>query len=230
MRAALLLASAALITAPLASAQQYDGAGAASEIDVQVESTYDVGATAVAGGNAYAFQPWFAALMYQVSGDVRYAIYAVQQTDALVAAEEALISANQRAGVAGDSYLEVGAVIGNLDIVYDWCHAHAPHIGVAASYVPQHRPHAGLPDPHWPGSELGCQVQGVSGAQRGHPVAVSQCAGHQRFGGAGSARGCGRPDRRQDHLVRRPQRHRAVLQCRQRWQLGAARSQRRAAE
>lgn len=56
MRAALLLASAALITAPLASAQQYDGGGASAEIDVQVESAYDVGATAVAGGNSYAVE------------------------------------------------------------------------------------------------------------------------------------------------------------------------------
>ena len=76
----------------------------------------------LAGGNLYDFQPWFAALMYQLTGEVRYADYAVQQTEAYVAAEEALIAGNQKAGVAFDSYLEVGAKIGNVAIVYDWCH------------------------------------------------------------------------------------------------------------
>ncbi len=76
----------------------------------------------LAGGNLYDFQPWFAALMYQLTGEGRYADYAVQQTEAYVAAEEALIAGNQRAGVARDSYLYVGAEIGSVAIVYDWCH------------------------------------------------------------------------------------------------------------
>lgn len=74
----------------------------------------------LAGSDYYAFEPWYAALMYQVTGEQRYATYAIQQTDARVAAEEALIAANQRAEVAFDSYLYVGPTIGNLALVYDW--------------------------------------------------------------------------------------------------------------
>ena len=74
----------------------------------------------LAGGNIYGFEPWYAALMYQVTGEQRYATYAIQQTDAFVASEEALINANQRATVAGDSYLEVGPIIGSLAVTYDW--------------------------------------------------------------------------------------------------------------
>ncbi len=78
--------------------------------------------TQLARGNVYAFQPWFAALMYQLTGKAVYADHAVSRTEAFVAGEEALIAANQRAKVAGDSYLEVGQTIGNLALVYDWCH------------------------------------------------------------------------------------------------------------
>lgn len=74
----------------------------------------------LAGSDYYGFEPWYAALMYQVTGEQRYATYAIQQTDARVAAEEALIAANQRADVAFDSYLYVGPTIGNLALVYDW--------------------------------------------------------------------------------------------------------------
>ena len=75
------------------------------------------------GRRAYAFQPWYAALLYQLTGDARYASYAIDETEKFVAAEEAKIAASQRATVAGDSYLEVGQYIGNVALVYDWCHA-----------------------------------------------------------------------------------------------------------
>ncbi len=75
----------------------------------------------MAGGNYWGFSPWFAALQAQVSGNVAYCRYAVDQTDAFVRSEEALIAANQRAVVAGDSYLDVGGTIGNVATVYDWC-------------------------------------------------------------------------------------------------------------
>ena len=76
----------------------------------------------VAGGDDYAFQPWFAALMYQLTGEPAYASYAIARTDAAVSAEEALIARNQPVGVADDSYLGIGDIIGNLALVYDWCH------------------------------------------------------------------------------------------------------------
>lgn len=75
----------------------------------------------LAGGSAYAFEPWFAAMLYQLTGNASYCQFAIQRTDAYVASEEALIAANQRADVAFDSYLEVGPVIGNLALVHDWC-------------------------------------------------------------------------------------------------------------
>jgi len=76
----------------------------------------------VMGRNAYAFQPWYAALMFQLTGQERYADYAITQTDAYVASEEARISKGEAASVAGDSYLEVGTFIGNVALVYDWCY------------------------------------------------------------------------------------------------------------
>ena len=74
------------------------------------------------GRSAYGFQPWYSALLFQLTGDVRYASYAIEETDKFVATEEEKIARNQRASVAGDSYLEVGQVIGNVALVYDWCH------------------------------------------------------------------------------------------------------------
>ena len=50
------------------------------------------------------------------------ASYAIDETEKFVAAEEEKIARNQRAAVAGDSYLEVGQIIGNVALVYDWCH------------------------------------------------------------------------------------------------------------
>lgn len=92
-----------------------NGTGSATRFKNMVDSQ-------LAGGNIYGFEPWYAALMYQVTGEQRYATYAIQQTDAFVASEEALIAANQRATVAGDSYLEVGPIIGSLAVVYDWAY------------------------------------------------------------------------------------------------------------
>ena len=59
MRAALLLASAALLTAPLAHAQtvsndQFDLHGTTAEMNITTDSALDVGVTAIAGANAYA--------------------------------------------------------------------------------------------------------------------------------------------------------------------------------
>ncbi len=76
----------------------------------------------LAGANAYGWESWFAALMYQLTGNTAYADLAVSSTDAFVASEEALIAASQRATVAADSYLDVGGIIGNVALVYDWCY------------------------------------------------------------------------------------------------------------
>ncbi|NOT53739.1 MAG: hypothetical protein HOP18_03960 [Deltaproteobacteria bacterium] len=73
--------------------------------------------------NYYGFEPWYAALMKQVTGVPNYCTYAVTRTETFVVSEEALIAQHQRPAVAGDSYLEVGPMIGNLALVYDWCRA-----------------------------------------------------------------------------------------------------------
>lgn len=76
----------------------------------------------LAGGNAYAYAAWYSALMGQLTGEARYCMDAVRRTETFVASEERLIAMNMRATVAGDSYLEVGPVIGSLAIVYDYCY------------------------------------------------------------------------------------------------------------
>ncbi len=75
----------------------------------------------MAGEQAYAFMPWYAGLMARVTGDEAYCRFAVQRTEAFVAEEEALIRTGSRPTVAGDSYLEIGPLVGNVSLVYDWC-------------------------------------------------------------------------------------------------------------
>lgn len=75
------------------------------------------------GTNSYAFQPWFAALLGQISESPHYCHFAVDASERFVLGEEALIRAHRRPSVANDSYLEVGPVVGNLALVYDWCRA-----------------------------------------------------------------------------------------------------------
>ncbi|MCA9626703.1 MAG: heparinase II/III family protein [Myxococcales bacterium] len=75
----------------------------------------------LAGGNSYAYEPWYSALLYALGGETKYADDAIERMDTWVRSEEALIASGQRAQVAGDSYLEVGDYIGGLALVYDWC-------------------------------------------------------------------------------------------------------------
>jgi len=91
-------------------------AGSAARFKAYVDSE-------IAGTGNWGFEPWHAALMTQVTGDMSYCNFAVGQTETFVKSEEALIGQNQRAQVAGDSYLEIGRYIGGLAIVYDWCRA-----------------------------------------------------------------------------------------------------------
>lgn len=78
--------------------------------------------TQVAGADHYAFEGWHAALLYQLTGNVAYATYAVDRIDAFVASEEALINAGQRPVVANDSYLYVSDLVGDVMLVYDWAY------------------------------------------------------------------------------------------------------------
>ncbi len=75
------------------------------------------------GREHYAFEQWNAALLGAITGDAKYCTHAIKETDAWVSEEEQRIAQGQNAGVARDSYLEVGNIIGSLAMVYDWCYA-----------------------------------------------------------------------------------------------------------
>ncbi len=78
--------------------------------------------SALGGAKPYNFSPWFAALVFQMSGDVRYRDLAVRLMDEIVISEEARIAAGNFPAVHGNSYLEVGWYLGNLSRVYDWAY------------------------------------------------------------------------------------------------------------
>ncbi len=73
------------------------------------------------GRDIWGFSAWNAALMTQLTGDAKYCAKAIDVVDGIVKAAEADISAGTAPEVAGDSYLGIGATIGDLALVYDWC-------------------------------------------------------------------------------------------------------------
>ncbi|HRC55143.1 MAG TPA: hypothetical protein PKU97_04425 [Kofleriaceae bacterium] len=74
------------------------------------------------GTNIYGFSAWYAALLGQLTGDAKYCTKAVSTVDAYVKSEEALISAGSAPAAARDSYLEIGDLVGDVLLVYDWCY------------------------------------------------------------------------------------------------------------
>ncbi len=75
----------------------------------------------VNGQDIWGFQAWNAALLGPLTGDPKYCAKAISVVDAYVTAEEQKIAAGTQPTVAGNSYLEVGTVIGDLALTYDWC-------------------------------------------------------------------------------------------------------------
>jgi hypothetical protein len=75
----------------------------------------------MAGSDIWGFQAWNAALMSQLTGDTAYCTKAVSKIETQVAAAEAKIASGAAPVVAGDSYLEIGELVGDLALVYDWC-------------------------------------------------------------------------------------------------------------
>ena len=71
--------------------------------------------------NLYDYEPWWGALLGQLTGTASYCTDSVARIDQWVAAAEADIAANVNPEVAGDSYLHVGDGIGGLALVWDWC-------------------------------------------------------------------------------------------------------------
>lgn len=76
-----------------------------------------------APGTNYAFNAWNAALMYRLTGTTSYGTFAVNMVETFVAAEEARIAANTMPVIAGDVYLEVGPILKNVCLVFDWCYS-----------------------------------------------------------------------------------------------------------
>jgi hypothetical protein len=78
----------------------------------------------VAGADYWGFSAWNAALMGQLTGDPKYCGKAISVVDAQVSAAESAISSGSAPTVAADSYLDVGDLIGDVALVYDWCYDH----------------------------------------------------------------------------------------------------------
>ena len=76
---------------------------------------------AIAGNPGYAFSATDAATMYRLTGTAAYAQRAVAEVEAQVAEAEAEIAAGRRAPISYDSYLEVGQMLRDLALTYDWC-------------------------------------------------------------------------------------------------------------
>jgi hypothetical protein len=75
----------------------------------------------VGGANVYAFAAWNSALMGQLTGQPQYCQAAIAAVDSQVSAAESAISGGGTPTIAGDSYLEVGGMIADLALTYDWC-------------------------------------------------------------------------------------------------------------
>ena len=77
----------------------------------------------VAGSDIYGFEAWNAALLGQLTGDARYCTAAVKAIDQQVTDANSAIRKGDAPAVADDSYLDIGPLIGDLALVYDWCSA-----------------------------------------------------------------------------------------------------------
>jgi len=75
----------------------------------------------VGGADVYNFSAWNAALMGQLTGQPQYCQKAIAAVDAQVSAAESAIASGGKPTVAGDSYLEVGPMIADVALTYDWC-------------------------------------------------------------------------------------------------------------
>lgn len=77
--------------------------------------------SAVAGDPGYGFSATDAAYMYRLTGERPYGALAVKMVDAQVREAEAAIAAGRAPPIAEDSYLDVGPMLRDLALAYDWC-------------------------------------------------------------------------------------------------------------
>ena len=75
----------------------------------------------VGGADYWGFDEWNAALMGQLTGQPQYCQKAVSAVEAQVSAAESTIASGGVPEVAADSYLNIGDMLGNVALVYDWC-------------------------------------------------------------------------------------------------------------
>ncbi len=75
----------------------------------------------IGGADLWGFSVWNAALVGQLTGNATYCTKAVAAIETQVSTAEGKIAAGQAPDVAADSYLNVGDMIGDLALVYDWC-------------------------------------------------------------------------------------------------------------
>lgn len=115
---ALLGAPAAPLAADLEIDLDYVDTGSAPYL--RFESWVDA---AVGGNPGYAFSATDAVYMYRITGQTQYANLAIAHVEAQVVAAEQAIANDERPEIAGDSYLEVGPMLRDVALVYDWCFA-----------------------------------------------------------------------------------------------------------
>ncbi|MBV8755813.1 MAG: heparinase II/III family protein [Deltaproteobacteria bacterium] len=77
----------------------------------------------VAGSDIWGFGAWNAALMGQLTGQSKYCTKAIAVVQQQVSDAEAAIAAGNAPTVANDSYLEIGDMVGDLALTYDWCYS-----------------------------------------------------------------------------------------------------------
>ncbi len=75
------------------------------------------------GDDIWGFSAWNAALVGNLVGDTSYCAQAIATDDAEVTAAASAASSNTLPVVAGDDYLQVGPMVGDVALVYDWCYA-----------------------------------------------------------------------------------------------------------
>ncbi len=75
----------------------------------------------VGGADYWGFDAWESALMGQLDGGAQYCTKAIATVDQQVSDAEAAIASGGKPTVAGDDYLGVGEMIGDVALVYDWC-------------------------------------------------------------------------------------------------------------
>jgi hypothetical protein len=77
----------------------------------------------VAGSDLWGFEAWNAAMVGSLTGQSKYCTKAIAVVDAQVTTAEAAIAAGQQPIVANDSYLDIGSLVGDVALVYDWCNS-----------------------------------------------------------------------------------------------------------